>query len=263
MLAELFAYEQSEACGHFAYEKFPNNIIVVGRAAKCCNAHKEYNNILFHKAKKIMKATRSVINLLKGKIAKRKRLINDKKGLFAAKIQAMYRMIKVRDKTVSVRLGNVYNACRIGPLLRYYSKVHLLPSGKQVLADYIELWGEYADTIIRFLRQWRQKRAYNIFWNGMKSLKRIFIGQVVRLRLRKYINEMQKKLDDSMTHESRIQLQLHPNIIYGVNWFDIDRLDCSVICLTSDANTAYNNFSLSYDRYFLTYSYLLILTNTK
>lgn len=196
-----------------------------------------------------MKATRCIINLLKGKIAKRKRLINDKKGLYASKIQAMYRMIKVRDQTVSVRLGNVYNACRIGPLLRYYNRVHLLIHGKKIVQDYIILWGEYANTIIRFLRQWRQKRAYNIFWNGMKSLKRIFIGQVVRLRIRKYINELQKILDQNMTHESRVQLQLNPSIIYGVNWFEIDRLDCSMLCLTSDANTAYSNFSLSYDRY--------------
>ena len=213
--------------------------------------HKEYNNILFREAKNIMKATKCVINLLKGKIAKRKRSINEKKGLYASKIQAMYRMVKVRDKTVSLRLGNVYNACRIGSLLRYYNKVHLLPNGKQVVADYIYLWGEYADTIIRFLRQWRQKRAYNIFWNGMKSLKRIFIGQVARLRLRKYIDKMQKILDNDKSRESCTQLQLHPDVIYGVNWFDIDRLDCSVICLTSDANTAYSNFSLSYDRYLL------------
>jgi hypothetical protein len=249
VLAELFAYDQSDACGHFAHEKFPNNIIVVGRAAKCCNVHNEYNNILFNKANKILKATRCVINLLRGKIAKRKRLINEKKGLYVSKIQAMYRMVKVRDQTVSVRLGNVYNACRIGPLLHYYGKVHLLSNGKQVVADYIDLWGEYANTIIRFLRQWRQKRAYNIFWHGIKSLKRIFIGQVVRLRIRKYINELQRTLDNSMTHETRVQLQLNPKIIYGVNWFDVDRLDCSVTCLTSDGNTAYNNFSLSYDRY--------------
>lgn len=56
----------------------------------------------------------------------------------------MLRMLLSRNRTAGVRLGNVYSAVRIGPLLRHYGRVLLWRSGRQQLADWQEIWDLHA-----------------------------------------------------------------------------------------------------------------------
>lgn len=72
-LAEVAAYVPAEFCAHFAYGLKPQDIVVVGRAARCCRPGVKKNEKLLLAAKRVGAAVLLVQTILRMKVTMRLR----------------------------------------------------------------------------------------------------------------------------------------------------------------------------------------------
>ena len=115
-LAEMCSFKLAETYAHRAFNMAPSDMIVVDRAAKCCRPDVKENEKIFVASRTIWKACRRVHSILRGKILKRRLLIEKKKVLCASKINAFVRMVLARNRTAGDRLSEV-SIRRINKLL--------------------------------------------------------------------------------------------------------------------------------------------------
>lgn len=251
-LALFRQYNQSEACAFYAYRKAPMDIVIVARAARCCDplGTSELSRKILKHSYPIFRSVKKIVSLLFVKVARRRRLNEDKKHYYASQIASVIRMCLVRNRELGLRLSNVHPATRIGPLIRYCRRVCLFKSGKEVLDDWVEVWNLHANCIQRNLKLSLQRKRYYTFWHGVKSLKCIIQGQQARMRLRRSIQSIQDRLDQDQSLCEETNAQNGCIQLYGINYYDINRLSTGVMCMSNDANSDHN-FNIVDDQYML------------
>ena len=106
-LAEMCSFKLAEQYAHRAFAMAPNDMIVVDRAAKCCRPELKENEIIFATSRMIWKACRRVHSIFRGKILKRRLIIEKRNERSATKINAFFRMVLTRNRTTGDRLSEV------------------------------------------------------------------------------------------------------------------------------------------------------------
>lgn len=119
-LAEMGSFRLAEQYAHQAYDMSPHDMIVVDRAAKCCRKGVKANEEIFNSQRIIWKACRRVHAILRGKLLRRRLIIEKRRERAATLINAFVRMVLSRNRTAGDRLSEV-SICRINKLQAYLS----------------------------------------------------------------------------------------------------------------------------------------------
>ena len=106
-LAEMCSFKLAEFHAHKAFHLAPHDMIVVDRAVRCCRPDVLENEMIFAASRSIWKACRRVHNILRGKILKRRLIIEKRKQNCATKINSFFRMVLTRNRTAGDRLSEV------------------------------------------------------------------------------------------------------------------------------------------------------------
>lgn len=233
-LAELHAFDQAEFCAKCAYDLAPADIVVIGRAYRCCRPDTQLGKAIATRASQTIKAVQMVQRALLRKVAQRRRQNRVRIAYFASKIASVIRMCLVRNRMAGDRCGGL-SAVRIARVAAYLQRT-TMKLGKQSVAEWMEVWTLNALMITKFMRFHTARRRRVRFWKGLQSLKRIFIGQLTRRRLQKRMYHLQLKLDKNPDFDERYELQLHETMFRGIRFIDIERLSAGVTCLTINGN---------------------------
>ena len=196
-LAELAVFEGeggAEACAHYAYNLLKTDVVVCGRASRCCLGNKKENVELFAAALSVKKAVALVSRILRRKVAVRRKLARLALGVQATVINAAVRMALVRNR-LAPDLLSVTSMSRIGPAVRYFQKC-LWKSGQHSLAQWVDFWDTSVNIIQRCMWRWYIWKLHSRQIRGVNVLKRLWRGQVVRRQLRDALEVVQEELED-------------------------------------------------------------------
>lgn len=106
-LAEMCSFKLAEFHAHKAFQMAPHDMIVVDRAVRCCRPDVPENEVIFAASRSIWKACRRVHNILRGKILKRRLILEKRKQSCATTINSFFRMVLTRNRTAGDRLSEV------------------------------------------------------------------------------------------------------------------------------------------------------------
>ena len=155
-------------------------------------------------------------------------------------------MIIVRNSTIQFRLGSL--PCILIPYIIKKLEKKLLKTGKEHLSNWKEIWDLSISPLQRTVRLWLRKRAFKKFWGGVKRFKRVFQGQVMRLKLRKEIENVQLFFDTNPSLDARIDFEKKYNFLYfhGINFRETMKISCGITSANSSIPMTdnYNDDSL-------------------
>ena len=230
--AEYHCFEESEQRAHYAYHEKPNDVVIIGRVGRCVRHNKE-NADYIRESRIIIRSVFKIQGMLKRKVAIRRRKETYKIGNIATTIISFFRMVLVRNRTISIRLGNL--PCMLIPYIIKKLEKKLLKTGKEHLNNWKEIWDLSISPLQRLVRLWLRKRAFKKFWGGIKRFKRVFQAQVMRFKLRKEIESIQQFFDTNPSLEARTEFEKNYNFMYfhGINFKDTMKISCGISSSTS------------------------------
>lgn len=245
-LAELHIYEEAENCAVEAFDLLPLDIVVVGRAARCCirgavdgraalSEHPpklpEKNLDIIREADRVFRAVGLVQGVLRVKVARRRRAARQQLGYYATKIVSVVRMCLVRSRTAAARLDIVCTG-RIGILVHSLRRVW--KTGRAALEEYLELWNLSVKGIQHLIRMFIFRKRTNRVSRAVTACKKLWRGQRVRRALRLLVSQIQADLDNNVS-PGRSVLYC-PFSLTGDRLEGRERLSAGVNVLTNDQN---------------------------
>lgn len=196
-LAELAVFEGdsgAESRAHYAYNLLKTDVVVCGRASRCCLVDKEENAELLAAALAVKKAVGLVSRILRRKVAVRRKLARIALNAQATILNAAIRMALVRNR-LAPELLSVTSTSRIGSTVCYFRKC-LWKSGQLSLSQWVEFWDTSVNIIQRCLWRWYIRKLHTRQIRGVNALKRLWKGQAIRRRLRDALELVQAELED-------------------------------------------------------------------
>lgn len=242
LLAEVGAYEQAEFCAHCVFKEFPHDLVMVGRASRCCREDLNSNSDIVQAGRAILHAVKIINMFLERYLEKRQKLKSIRINKSATMVISLFRMGFVKSKTAAFRLANV-SVKQILPLAR--SLRYAWKRGRENLRDWMELWFISALKIQSMMKHWFSRSKFNKFLRGIRSLKRIYQGQRERVRLRGIIQFIQSQL--SLEELSNVEKQFLEDEIRSQGiWMplnNISRISSGAITLTDQEILQENIYS--------------------
>ena len=256
-LSELAAHEDAEFCCDYAFETRPSDIVVVGRAAKCCLrgapdvetalARAEAGTLelparslaLLRESRRVLRAVAMVMSVLQAKVARRRRAARLQLNFYATRIQSVIRMNLTRNRTAELRLAAVATV-RIGHLCRQLR--HVWRTGRGFLDMYAELWNLSIRGIQHLVRMFIFRRRVSRVSRGMTLCKRVWRGQKTRRQLRALVERIQADIDagtlqDPVKDGRRLVHPYYPMVgLRRTTLEGKERLSAGVNLITDDAN---------------------------
>ena len=239
-LAEVAEFDVSERYAGFIFKKRRKDVNLCGRAAKCCRRSKNNPQLikdLQESADRMERGILLVQSQYRIRLAQVERE-NLKYGIKAGfKVTSFLKMLLVRNRMVEPRLSNCPTE-HINLLVDSFlqGRIAIMKTGSEYLLNYIEMWYLAASTIQHCIVKWYARRSFSKFFKGIRGLERIFRGQIVRKRLRKYFTAIQIKLDRNIDEEERIDMTMNEKM--KINYQYVERLCCGTTCISAEEHIA-------------------------
>mmetsp|Transcript_3827 Transcript_3827/g.5954 ORF Transcript_3827/g.5954 Transcript_3827/m.5954 type:complete len:1046 (+) Transcript_3827:145-3282(+) len=226
---------EAERCAWFVFSKRPNDVVLTGKAARCCRNKLPGNKQLIEAANTIERAILLVQSNARIRVARaeKKKLQYAYKAEFI--VTSFLKMCLTRNRTAADRLANC-PVMHINSLVRSFleGRIKLMKTGRESVENWVELWYYSAVTIQTACTKWLTRIKYGRFFKGIRAFERIVRGQIARSRLRKFILKMQQFLDENPPPKSRQKMSRQENRRMSINYEVVSRICCGTTCISSE-----------------------------
>jgi tetratricopeptide (TPR) repeat protein len=243
-LAELRNDQEAEAAAYFAYDLMPLDVVIVGRAARCClrggdTLLPEKNRVILAESLRVFKAVDCILRILRRYLARRRKEARLALGYYATKIASVIRMNLARSSTADARLQVVATA-RIGNLV--HSLRYVWKTGRSALDMYVELWSLSVKGIQHMIRMYLFRKRVTRMSRAVTAAKALWRAHRVRNKLRAIVANVQAWLSAGEAREVEMPA-VEPLVglasaarLGGGGGGGIELLSAGVNILTNDQN---------------------------
>ena len=125
----------------------------------------------------------------------------------ATSIESFVRMVLVRNRTAGDLAGHMAIIHSTRRARRLLSNKQVLKTGFLALRQWFQVWNPSATALQNAVMSWYYSRKFGAFRRGLKQLKGVGLGMLVRMRLRHQLRNLQEELDLNPDDSTRAMIQ--------------------------------------------------------